>query len=67
MRREPSTAGGGVGRFGRPVALTTEAIAQIGDERFGRAGMSVDLLNIPAHDQNLVLARMWHLHAERAG
>jgi hypothetical protein len=46
--------------------LTTEAIAQIGNERLGRAGVSVDLSNIPTHDQNLVLARMWHLHAERA-
>ncbi|WP_433511900.1 hypothetical protein ACQP2T_50305 [Nonomuraea sp. CA-143628] len=39
---------------------------RIGDERLGRAGMSIDLSNIPAHDQNLVLARMWHPHAERA-
>ncbi|MGI5286716.1 hypothetical protein ACQEVF_25720 [Nonomuraea polychroma] len=56
----------GVSRLDRPVALTTKAIAQIGNERLARAGMSVGLSNIHAHDQNLVLARMWHPHAERA-
>jgi hypothetical protein len=29
-------------------------------------GMSVDLSNIPTDDQNLVLVRLWHLHAGRA-
>jgi hypothetical protein len=61
-----SSLEGGVNQLDRPVALTTEAIARIGNERLGRAGMSVDLSNIPIHDQNLVFARMWHLHAERA-
>jgi SAM-dependent methyltransferase len=48
------------------VALTTDAIAQIGNDRLGEVGMSVDLANIPTDDQGRVLARMWHLHADRA-
>jgi SAM-dependent methyltransferase len=47
------------------VALTTDAIARIGAERLSQVGMSVDLANIPTDDQGRVLARMWHLHADR--
>jgi SAM-dependent methyltransferase len=48
------------------TSITRDTFTHLGDERLSQVGMTVDVPNVRTDDQGRVLARMWHLHAERA-
>jgi SAM-dependent methyltransferase len=48
------------------TSLTEATFDELGRDRLGEAGLTVDPATLRTDDHGRILARVWHLHAERA-